>query len=310
MPSTPDLTVVTPTIPGRACLLADCRASVQALGLPHLISLDLAGDGPAATRNRLIDQVGTEWVLFLDDDDLLLPNYLDTVGPHLSGADVVYTAWELMGAEEPAPLPVFDANLLAWRNFIPVTACVRTTSLRAVGGFPDESLEDWALWRRLLAAGARFTYTPETAWVYRRQHSGRNTAPLLPDEEDTPMPMVTNDQPVFGPDGTKVMDAGSKVEDSHEIVQRYPDQFRPLGTAVDEGTGRTSAVAADPELLHPDAPEGDARSGGGEDPVSTPMGGPTPHRVRDTSATPPAKPADATSKPTDAAQATPKTQPK
>lgn len=184
MPSPADLTAITPTIPSRAGLLAECRAAVAALGIPHLIGPDLAAEGPAIVRNRLLAEGCTPWVLFVDDDDLLLPNYLDVVLPHLDDADVVYTAWELVGAEEPAPLPRFDANMLAWRNFIPVTACVRTALLRQVGGFPTgERNEDWALWRRLLAAHARFTYVPEVAWIYRRQYGGRNEAPLLdPDE--------------------------------------------------------------------------------------------------------------------------------
>lgn len=119
------------------------------------------------------------------------------------------------------------------------------------------------------------------------------------------MALVTNDKPVMDGD-RKILDAGSRVDDADPIVLERPDEFRPLGTAVDENTGRTSAVAANPELLHPDAPANDARSGGGEDPVSTPMGGPTPHRVRDTSATP-AKASDAP-KATDASPAAPKTQ--
>lgn len=162
------ITVVTPTIPSRETLVAECRASVAALELPHLLGLDSTGEGPATVRNRLIEQVRTEWTLFLDDDDLLFPNYLDAVLPHLSGADVVYTAWQLSGAVDPLPLGRFDPDLLREHNNIPVTACVRTDALRAVGGFPDAELEDHALWLNLLEAGYRFRYVPVIAWHYRR----------------------------------------------------------------------------------------------------------------------------------------------
>lgn len=180
MPSTPDLTVITPTIPGREHLLDECEAAVRRLGLPHLVGIDTTRQGPAPTRNRLLSQVDTSWVLFVDDDDLLLPNYLDVVTPHLSTSDVVYTSWDLVGAEEPQSLPVFDANLLAYRNFIPVTACVRTELLQRVDGFPTDAWdEDWALWRRLLRERARFRLVPEVAWVYRRFMGGRNEAPVV-----------------------------------------------------------------------------------------------------------------------------------
>lgn len=162
------ITVVTPTIPGRERLLEECHLSVEALGLPHLIEIDVDGEGPARVRNRLLEQVRTEWTLFLDDDDLLFDNYLDAVVPHLAAADVVYTAWQLSGAIDPVPLPRFDPALLRQHNTIPVTACVRTEALRAVGGFPDAELEDHALWLTLLDAGYRFRYIPVIAWHYRR----------------------------------------------------------------------------------------------------------------------------------------------
>lgn len=173
------ITIVTPTIPGREPLYEECRASVAALThtepLTHITMLDVNGDGPAVMRNRMLEQVVTEWTVFLDDDDLLFPNYLDAVDPHLAGADVVYTAWQLSGAIDPVPYPRFDAGLLRQHNIIPVTACVRTEAVRAVGGFPtDAELEDHALWLALLDAGARFAYTPVIAWHYRR-HPGSRT---------------------------------------------------------------------------------------------------------------------------------------
>lgn len=167
------ITVVTPTIVGREALLEECHASVEQIGLTHLIEIDVDGEGPAAIRNRLLEQVTTEWVLFLDDDDLLYPNYVDAVTPYLADADVVYTAWRLTGAIDPMPLPRFDPDLLRQHNTIPVTACVRTEALRAVGGFPDAKLEDHALWLSLLDAGYRFRYVPVIAWHYRRLPGSR-----------------------------------------------------------------------------------------------------------------------------------------
>jgi glycosyltransferase involved in cell wall biosynthesis len=169
------ITVLTPTIPGREHLLQECRTSVADAGLTHVVMLDVNGAGPAVTRNKMLEVVATEWALCLDDDDLLFPNYLDAVAPHIPDADVVYTAWQLSGATDPVPYPRFDPGLLRQHNIIPVTACVRTEKLRQVGGFPtDAELEDHALWLKLLDAGARFIYSPVIAWHYRR-HPGSRT---------------------------------------------------------------------------------------------------------------------------------------
>ncbi len=169
------ITVITPTIPGREDLLAECRASVEQLGLVHFVERDDRGEGPAVVRNRLVEQVATPWVLFLDDDDLLLPHYLQVVTPYLDDADVVYTDWHLTGAEDPQPLPEFNAEVLRRHNYIPVTACVRTEAFRKVGGFPAADLEDHDLWLSLLDAGYRFTHVPVTCWRYRRQRNSRTS---------------------------------------------------------------------------------------------------------------------------------------
>jgi hypothetical protein len=168
------ISVLTPTVPGREELLLQCVASVQAAGLEHHIQLDERGEGPAVVRNRLAERVDTEWLLCLDDDDLLLSHYLEVVEPSLADSDVVYTKWYLTGAVDPQPLDVFDPILLRQRNFIPVTACVRTSLFRQVGGFnPNAVLEDHDLWVRLLDAGARFTFVPVVCWRYRRRPGSR-----------------------------------------------------------------------------------------------------------------------------------------
>lgn len=167
------ITALTPTLPGRERLLEQCRASVVAAGLKHLVGLDLERRGPAAIRNELAAQAHTPWLLCLDDDDLLLSHYLEVVAPELETADVVYTSWYLTGAPDPQPLDRFDADYLRVQNFIPVTAAVRTEAFRAVGGFRNVPLEDHDLWLRLLDAGARFTYVPVVCWRYRRQPGSR-----------------------------------------------------------------------------------------------------------------------------------------
>jgi glycosyltransferase involved in cell wall biosynthesis len=170
------ISVITPTVAGREDLLRECIASVSAAGLQHLIASDPQHLGPAVVRNQLLERVTTPWVVFLDDDDLLYPQYQRIVERRFKDADVIYTAWDLTGGEEPVPRP-FDADLLRRGNYIPVTACVRTEAVRAVGGFPEDwQLEDHGLWIRLLDAGYRFTYVPVIGWVYRRQPGSRTEA--------------------------------------------------------------------------------------------------------------------------------------
>jgi glycosyltransferase involved in cell wall biosynthesis len=55
-----------------------------------VIEIDHDRTGSAATRNRALAKVDTEWVAFLDDDEEFLPQHLErvTAGQRQSGADV------------------------------------------------------------------------------------------------------------------------------------------------------------------------------------------------------------------------------
>lgn len=173
------VTVVIPTIPGREAELKRALASVEAqTRRPDavLVGVDFERHGAAATRNNLLQQVATEWVAFLDDDDELYPTHLKLCLRRgaMSGVDVVYPGYDTIG-EDPVNcfrMP-FSPDLLRIHNFIPVTAVARTEKVRAVGGFvehPDENgdpCEDWGLWLRLLDAGAKFSHLPVKTWLWR-----------------------------------------------------------------------------------------------------------------------------------------------
>lgn len=163
--------VVTASLPERAARLAEAAASVAAQTIPpaaHLIGIDFARHGPTAVRNALVRAAGTEWVAFLDDDDVLYPGHLATLTAGAAGADVVYSFCDVEGRGGWTPNQEFDAAALRSYNFIPVTALVRRSAFLSVGGFPESHpVEDWDLWRRLLDAGAEFRCVPTVTWLYR-----------------------------------------------------------------------------------------------------------------------------------------------
>lgn len=165
-----DVTVITPTIPERAELLSQAIASVNNQIEPavaHLIGVDLERAGPTPVRNRLLKSVDTEWVAFLDDDDILYPQHFRVVSRHLDSADLIYTWCNSEGRDGFNPNSYFDEQRLRGGNYIPITVTLRTSKLREVGGIPNERLEDWALWVKLLDSGARFVCEPTVTWNYR-----------------------------------------------------------------------------------------------------------------------------------------------
>lgn len=159
--------------------MREAWASVEAQTVPveHLVALDADREGPSRVRNWLANQSDSEWLLPLDDDDLLDPGCVRVLLQASHGADVVYPWCRVedhdAGLEPWTPNRLYSADALMRFNFIPVTALIRRDLWHEVGGMPVlPHAEDWAFWKRCLAAGAVFQCVPEVLWTYRRGLAG------------------------------------------------------------------------------------------------------------------------------------------
>lgn len=196
-PQSADVTVVIPTVPPREALRVRALRSVQAQSVRcgYAIQMDWKGLGPAATRNAALERVTTEWVAFLDDDDELDPDHIETclAMARLSRADVVYPWFRVAGGTDPLAVPVEGElrnpygvsfgpeqcdHLTNRANFIPVTVLARTRLVLRAGGFQPPSqansrhCEDWGLWQALLREGAVFAHLPRRTWTWH--HDGHH----------------------------------------------------------------------------------------------------------------------------------------
>ena len=173
------IAVITPSLPSRAEMLGEACESVARQTLQpreHLIGVDWGRRGSAYMRNQLVAASRhSDWIAFLDDDDLMWPHHLERLAEEtLAGADIVYS-----NCDGPAVVRAFDPEALGIGNFIPATVLMRRSLFRSLNGFMPSSAvaqgwEDWDLWKRALAAGARFAYVPQKTWVYR-MHAGSKT---------------------------------------------------------------------------------------------------------------------------------------
>jgi glycosyltransferase involved in cell wall biosynthesis len=160
-------------------MLQECIASVKAQTRPviHKVVLDDKKIGAPAIRNQAVESATTEWVLFLDDDDLIHPQHIEAIEPFLDNYDVIMTWPEYMGAPvQPTWLwQEFDPPILD--SWCPWSQCaaVRRQSYLDAGGQPEGVVfEDWALWKRLRDTQARFKVVPQKLWMHR-WHQGQRT---------------------------------------------------------------------------------------------------------------------------------------
>jgi glycosyltransferase involved in cell wall biosynthesis len=176
-----DVTVITPSLPERSALLRESCRSVAAQTLPpvvHLIGVDYGRRGPATIRQELLTAVGTEWVAFLDDDDVLDPNHLATLMAHADGFDVVGSYCRFDGPPIPAKFcnRAYDRDVLRRHNIMPITFLARAAAIMDADGFrPEDRYEDWSMLNRMADNGCSFNVVPWITWTYRTATPHRRT---------------------------------------------------------------------------------------------------------------------------------------
>lgn len=173
------VTVITPSLPERVKMLEECSESVgnQTVEVHHLVGQDERRLGPQRTRNQLAERATTEWLLPLDDDDILDRDCVEILLANSADADVVYPWTRMVGRSDWTPNRLFNPKMLFRRNFIPATALVRRDFFNMVGGYANVPLEDWNLWQRIYLHGGRFKCVPEVCWSYRF-HDGNQFQPV------------------------------------------------------------------------------------------------------------------------------------
>lgn len=196
-----DVTVCVPSIPPRALpggMLERALRSVERQQLaPREVIVEIDGDrtGAAATRQRALDRVTTEFVAFLDDDDVLLPHHLAVLRREMDRPetetetrpdlrpDLVYPWFTVVGGEDPFPGRFgadFDAIALRRAQFVPITVLARTRAVLDAGGFRENPTpegwtnEDHTLWLAMLDRGCTFRHLPAKTWIWT--HHASNTS--------------------------------------------------------------------------------------------------------------------------------------
>jgi glycosyltransferase involved in cell wall biosynthesis len=197
---TADITVVIPTIPPRVGdegLLMHAVHSVKRQTLTPAggisCALDVGREGAAVTRQRALDAVRTEWVAFLDDDDIWYPHHLETLWQLAKRTGASYV-WSWFDGNNPFPMHRGRQMNVDNPHHTTMNVMVRTELARAAGfiNHPQQNDawpgEDWNFTLRCIdilrarhhgdvaATNAEFAGSPDITWHYR-VHRG-NTSGL------------------------------------------------------------------------------------------------------------------------------------
>jgi cellulose synthase/poly-beta-1,6-N-acetylglucosamine synthase-like glycosyltransferase len=180
------VTVCIPTISTRSDKLVRALLSIHTQTvIPNNIIVSYDSDlcahrvGATGNRNNALNQVETEYVAFIDDDDIMYPHHLETLYNKIveTKVDLVYPTFVIRhGGGYIIPRKdyyredmTFNYDELMKQNYIPITVMAKTKVLQDLGGFENIDGvvgEDWGMWMKLHRSGHTLLHVPVETWEY------------------------------------------------------------------------------------------------------------------------------------------------
>lgn len=157
----------------------------------RFIFIDKENEGPSAARNSGVHNSQGNYILFLDSDDIIAPDYISKGVNYLDchpECTLYYSQTRYFGSRNDMMDCSYSGykDLLA-RNSIVCTCIVRRCDFDRIGGF-DENMkgyEDWEFFIRLLYHKNQVFQEPEVLFFYRIHDNpvGVNSQARQRDEE-------------------------------------------------------------------------------------------------------------------------------
>lgn len=126
-------------------------------------------------RNDALNFDG-DFIIFLDADDTLHPTYIEEMLKGTADIRVPSVHRHYENGHIDTDQKWYQPKDLMTGNYIVVSAMIRTSLFKQIGGFHDyESLEDWDLWLRAEESGATFEQIPEAILHVNKRIGSRNS---------------------------------------------------------------------------------------------------------------------------------------
>lgn len=156
----------------------DTLEILNRLNKPKTRIIHRKNKGLPFARNRGIQAARGEYILSLDADDMLHPNFIEKAFKMLESSPqigFVYSGYRAFGAQNfDWEAPPFHSGRLLIQNFVCISSLFRKKAWRDAGGYNErmtEGYEDWDFWISLVECGWIGGAVPEPLFNYRVYHS-------------------------------------------------------------------------------------------------------------------------------------------
>lgn len=170
------------------CIIVDdgstdnTKQAVQKYSLePRIRYIYQENQGVCVARNNGVFLATGKYVLFLDSDDKISPNFLQGSVDAMEVNEqikVVAPSVQLFGLyNRPYVLPRFTIERLMGRNIFIMSSLCRREDIIRIGGFNNNmknGLEDWDFWLSILENGGDVIYLKDILFYYRIRKKSRN----------------------------------------------------------------------------------------------------------------------------------------
>lgn len=155
-------------------------ANKYASGMIKVISQ--TNKGLASARNTGIMNAESDWILFLDADDILAENIIEVLEPltKKTKMDVIAPSFQEFGLSQARISLMKNPTLEDFKtgNRIGYCAAIRKSALLEVGGYSPKmtwGYEDLHLWINLLTRGFKIATISDILWLYRTKEKSMIT---------------------------------------------------------------------------------------------------------------------------------------
>jgi len=159
---------------------------LQNMKRPKTRIFNTVNNGVSAARNRGITEAVGQYILPLDADDLITPQFLEKTVSLLEQnpeTGIVSCDAELFGMlSEVRQLPDFSLEHLLSENLLFATSVFRKSNWKSVGGYRTAmkfGWEDWDFWIAMARSSIKVIHIPEPLFKYRISSESRDRSMTL-----------------------------------------------------------------------------------------------------------------------------------